>query len=184
MNNKSKQEELKEQQNIEKNNKKEQEKLMKTILEKMGEGGELGVGIINENENEESNINANYNRNDEEYTIEDDSLLLHISKQKEINRKKNNSEQSDNNSSKNNNLDIIENKIKINYIKCTLSFLDKGKAVFITENDDIFCIPSVLLNNEIKIGNSYLFHIEIINILMKSMYQIENIQNKYSEWKF
>ena len=71
----------------------------------------------------------------------------------------------------------------VNNIKCTLSFLDKGKAIFVSENDDIFWLPSATLNENIKVGNSYLFQIDKLNNHLKKMNEIENIQNKYKEWK-
>ena len=183
--NKSKQEELKDQEKTDKEiiNQKEQEKIMKNILERLG-GGERDAGTIHENVNEESSakkiIDLHNSSNKEEYSKENDFLLFHISKQIEKSKNKNYLET---NTSKNNKLDKIDNKIKVNYIKCTLSFLDKGKAVFVTENDDIFYIPSVLLNKEMKVGNSYSFQIEKINDSKKKMFEIENIQNKYNEWK-
>ena len=183
--NKSKQEEFKDQEKKDKEiiNQKEQEKIMKNILERLG-GGEQGTGAIHENVNEENSakkiVDLSSSSNKEEYSKENDFLLFHISKQYEKNKNKNNLET---NSSKNNKLDKIDNKIKVNYIKCTLSFLDKGKAVFVTENDDIFYIPSALINKEMKVGNSYSFQIEKINDSKKRMLEIENIQNKYNEWK-
>ena len=74
-------------------------------------------------------------------------------------------------------------KIKINNIKCTLSLLDKGKAIFVSEDDDIFWLPSSTLNENIKVGNSYLFQIDKLNNQLKKLNEIENIQNKYREWK-
>ena len=157
---------------------------MKTILERLGGGGDNG--IIHEKENEEDSIKK-YNHENSSYKYEDssekESLLFNISKQYELNRNKNNIENNDNNSNKNNILGERENKIKVNYIKCTLSFLDKGKAIFVSENDDIFSVPSILLNKDMKVGNAYLLQIEKLNNHMKKLYEIENIQNKYKEWK-
>ena len=187
--NKSKQEELKkiEEADKEKINVKEQQNMMKTILERLGGGG----NIIHENEHEESikknniefnnNINNDNIKNDNEDSSDNESFLFNISNKDEI-KNRNNNEQKNNNFNKINYLDK-ENKIKINYIKCTLSFLDKGKAIFVSENDDIFSLPSALLNKNIQVGNSYLLQIEKLNDHMKKLYEIENIQNKYIEWK-
>ena len=160
---------------------------MKTILERLG-GGE---NIIHENEHEESVKNKNIdvknnisnisndNSKSNEESSENESLFFNISKHDEIYKINNNI---DNNMNRKNDLDK-EKKIKINYIKCTLSFLDKGKAIFVSENDDIFCLPSALLNKNIQVGNSYLLQIEKLNNRMKKLYEIESIQNKYKDWK-
>ena len=83
--NKSKQEELKKQEEADKAkiNEKENEKIMKTILERLGGGG-IG-GVINENTHEESsikrniennNINNEANKNFNEDSSENGSLLF------------------------------------------------------------------------------------------------------------
>ena len=189
--NKSRQEELKKQEEADKEkiNEKENEKIMKTILERLG-----GGGVINENANEESSIkknitennsNSDINKNLNEDSSENESLLFNISKQYALNKNNNkeNIEQKETGSTKTNSLDKIEKKIRVNIIKCTLSFLDKGKAIFVTENDDIFSLPSSILNENIKVGNSYMFQIDKLNDHLKKLYEIENIQNKYNKWE-
>ena len=181
--NKSKKEELKKQEEIDKEkiNQKEKEKTMKIILERLGGGNE----IIHENEYEEGSIkkiNNESNQNVKEDSSSSESLLFKISKKYEINKK--NKENNDINPNDIYNYpESTENTIKINCIKCTLSFLDKGKAIFVSENDDIFSLPSAVLNQNIQVGNSYLFQIEKVNNFMKKFKGIEILQNKYKEWK-
>ena len=197
INNKSRQEEIKklEEEDEEKINQKEQEKMMKNILDRLGGNNDIikenehenEIGIedsennikIEENKNLYKNKNiSNNNKNLE--TEENESLLFNLSKQYEIiknqksNEKNNKDEKEDS---------TEEQKIKINSIKCTLSFLDKGKAIFVSENDDIFWLPSATLNENIKVGNSYLFQIDKLNNQIKKLNEIEFIQNKYREWK-
>ena len=185
--NKSKKEELKKQEELDKEkiNQNEQEKIMKTILERLGGGNE----IIHENEeinfNKNSNaknINNNNIPNNNEDSSGSESLLFKISKNHETN-KKYCENQDINLNNINNYFQSKEKKIKINYIKCTLSFLDKGKAIFVSENDDIFSLPSATLNKNIQVGNSYLFQIEKLNNFMTKQKEIEIIQNKYKSWK-
>ena len=196
--NKSRREELKkqEEEDKEKINKLEQEKIMKNIMERFGCSGDIIKENQNENENEneekEKDINE-YNKmkynnknnihNDINDREDNESLLFKISKQYDLNKKKSKNEEKD---KINNILDYKESheqKINITDIKCTLSFFDKGKAIFVSENDDIFWLPSSSLNENIKVGNSYLFSINKINNKIKKMNEIEIIQNKYKEWK-
>ena len=191
LNNKSKQDEIKklEEEDKEIINKKEQENMMKNILKRFG-----GTDIIKEKEDEqedknfklniEDNKNKNININNKiKENEESESLLFNISKQYQIKSSQKNLEENYKNKS-NNSIDTEKEKnIKVNNIKCTLSFLDKGKAIFVSENDDIFWLPSATLNEKIKVGNSYLFQIDKLNNQLKRMNEIENIQNKYRVWK-
>ena len=191
LNNKSKQDEIKklEEEDKEIINKKEQENMMENILKRFG-----GTDIIKEKEDEqedknfklniEDNKNKNININNKiKENEESESLLFNISKQYQIKSSQKNLEENYKNKS-NNSIDTEKEKnIKVNSIKCTLSFLDKGKAIFVSENDDIFWLPSATLNEKIKVGNSYLFQIDKLNNQLKRMNEIENIQNKYRVWK-
>ena len=191
LNNKSKQDEIKklEEEDKEIINKKEQENMMKNILKRFG-----GTDIIKEKEDEqedknfkltiEDNKNKNININNKiKENEESESLLFNISKQYQIKSSQKNLEENYKNKS-NNSIDTEKEKnIKVNSIKCTLSFLDKGKAIFVSENDDIFWLPSATLNEKIKVGNSYLFQIDKLNNQLKRMNEIENIQKKYRVWK-
>ena len=191
LNNKSKQDEIKklEEEDKEIINKKEQENMMENILKRFG-----GTDIIKEKVDEqedknfklniEDNKNKNININNKiKENEESESLLFNISKQYQIKSSQKNLEENYKNKS-NNSIDIEKEKnIKVNSIKCTLSFLDKGKAIFVSENDDIFWLPSATLNEKIKVGNSYLFQIDKLNNQLKRMNEIENIQKKYRVWK-
>ena len=191
LNNKSKQDEIKklEEEDKEIINKKEQENMMENILKRFG-----GTDIIKEKEDDqedknfklniEDNKNKNININNKiKENEESESLLFNISKQYQIKSSQKNLEENYKNKS-NNSIDTEKEKnIKVNSIKCTLSFLDKGKAIFVSENDDIFWLPSATLNEKIKVGNSYLFQIDKLNNQLKRMNEIENIQKKYRVWK-
>ena len=191
LNNKSKQDEIKklEEEDKEIINKKEQENMMENILKRFG-----GTDIIKEKVDEqedknfklniEDNKNKNININNKiKENEESESLLFNISKQYQIKSSQKNLEENYKNKS-NNSIDTEKEKnIKVNSIKCTLSFLDKGKAIFVSENDDIFWLPSATLNEKIKVGNSYLFQIDKLNNQLKRMNEIENIQKKYRVWK-
>jgi hypothetical protein len=194
--NKSRREELKkqEEEDKEKINKLEQEKIMKNIMERFGCSGDIIKENQNENENEEKEKDINeYNKmkynnknnihNDINDREENESLLFKISKQYDLNKKKSKNEEKDKINNILDNKETHEQKINITNIKCTLSFFDKGKAIFVSENDDIFWLPSSSLNENIKVGNSYLFSINKINNKIKKMNEIEIIQNKYKEWK-
>ena len=191
LNNKSKQDEIKklEEEDKEIINKKEQENMMENILKRFG-----GTDIIKEKVDEqedknfklniEDNKNKNININNKiKENEESESLLFNISKQYQIKSSQKNLEENYKNKS-NNSIDTEKEKnIKVNSIKCTLSFLDKGKAIFVSENDDIFWLPSATLNEKIKVGNSYLFQIDKLNNQLKRMNEIENVQKKYRVWK-
>lgn len=192
LNNKSKQDEIKklEEEDNEKINKIEQENMMKNILKRFGgstdiikekedEQEDKNIKInIEENKNKNLNINNKIKENEES-----ESLLFNISKQYQIKASIKNIEENNKNKSNNSTNNEKEKKVIINNIKCTLSFLDKGKAIFVSENDDIFWLPSATLNEKIKVGNSYLFQIDKLNNQIKKMNEIENIQNKYRVWK-
>ena len=192
LNNKSRQDEIKklEEEDKEKINKKEQENMMKNILKRFG--GSSDIIKEKEDEQEDKNIKTNIEENKNKNIInnfkikeneESESLLFNISKQNHIKLSQKNLEENYKNKSNDLNNDEKEKKIVVNSIKCTLSFLDKGKAIFVSENDDIFWLPSATLNEKIKVGNSYLFQIDKLNNQLKKMNEVENIQNKYRVWK-
>ena len=192
LNNKSRQDEIKklEEEDKEKINKKEQENMMKNILKRFG--GSSDIIKEKEDEQEDKNIKTNIEENKNKNIInnfkikeneESESLLFNISRQNHIKLSQKNLEENYKNKSNDLNNDEKEKKVVVNSIKCTLSFLDKGKAIFVSENDDIFWLPSATLNEKIKVGNSYLFQIDKLNNQLKKMNEVENIQNKYRVWK-
>ena len=186
LNNKSRQDEIKklEEEDKEKINKKEQENMMKNILKRFG--GSTDIIKEKEDEQEDKNIKTNKNLINNfkiKENEESESLLFNISRQNHIKLSQKNLEENYKNKSNDLNNDEKEKKVVVNSIKCTLSFLDKGKAIFVSENDDIFWLPSATLNEKIKVGNSYLFQIDKLNNQLKKMNEVENIQNKYRVWK-
>ena len=67
----------------------------------------------------------------------------------------------------------------INTIICTLSLLEKGKAIFVSQDDMIFVLPSLFVPKNLKVGNTYMFIVsEYENYFQKSQ-NIQEIQRKY-----
>jgi hypothetical protein len=62
----------------------------------------------------------------------------------------------------------------------TFSMLDKGKAVFVSNDDYIFVLPALFIPQNLVVGNSYMFKIYELDKLNSRMNNInENIQKKY-----
>ena len=87
------------------------------------------------------------------------------------------------NESHNNSLSgLINNEPKEKYLNsviCTLSLIDKGKAVFVSQDDMIFVLPSLFVPKNLKIGNTYMFKVsEFLNFNKKTK-EINNLQKQY-----
>ena len=73
-----------------------------------------------------------------------------------------------------------ENKDKyLNTIICTLSMLEKGKAIFVSQDDMIFILPSFFVPKNLKIGNTYKFKVKEYFQYSKKTDEIQEIQQKY-----
>ena len=73
-----------------------------------------------------------------------------------------------------------ENKDKyLNTIICTLSILEKGKAIFVSQDDMIFILPSFFVPKNLKIGNTYKFKVKEYFQYSKKTDEIQEIQQKY-----
>ena len=73
-----------------------------------------------------------------------------------------------------------ENKDKyLNTIICTLSILEKGKAIFVSQDDMIFILPSFFVPKNLKIGNTYKFKVKEYFQYSKKNEEIQEIQKKY-----
>jgi hypothetical protein len=73
-----------------------------------------------------------------------------------------------------------ENKNKyLNTIICTLSILEKGKAIFVSQDDMIFILPSFFVPKNLKIGNTYKFKVKEYFQYSKKTDEIQEIQQKY-----
>ena len=75
-----------------------------------------------------------------------------------------------------------ENKDKyLNTIICTLSILEKGKAIFVSQDDMIFILPSFFVPKNLKIGNTYKFRVKEYFQYSKKSDEIQEIQQKYAK---
>lgn len=72
-----------------------------------------------------------------------------------------------------------DNEKYINSIICTLSLLEKGKAIFVSKDDLIFILPSLFVPRNLKVGNTYVFSISEYENYSEKIQQIKEIQNKY-----
>ena len=76
-----------------------------------------------------------------------------------------------------------DNKLKeekyLNSIICNLSMIKKGKAIFISQDDIIFVLPSFFIPQNIKIGNTYKLKIKELFKFSKINNEIKELQNQY-----
>ena len=69
----------------------------------------------------------------------------------------------------------------LNSIICTLSMLEKGKAIFVSQDDVIFVLPSFFVPKNLKIGNTYKFKVKEYLQYSKKNDEIQEIQKKYAK---
>ena len=69
----------------------------------------------------------------------------------------------------------------LNSIICTLSMLEKGKAIFFFFYDMIFVLPSFFVPKNLKIGNTYKFKVKEYLQYSKKNDEIQEIQKKYAK---
>ena len=69
----------------------------------------------------------------------------------------------------------------LNSIICTLSMLEKGKAIFVSQDDMIFVLPSFFVPKNLKIGNTYKFRVKEYFQYSKKSDEIQEIQQKYAK---
>ena len=69
----------------------------------------------------------------------------------------------------------------LNTIICTLSMFDKGKAIFVSQDDMIFVLPSFFVPKNLKIGNTYKFKVKEYFQYSKKTDEIQEIQQKYAK---
>ena len=69
----------------------------------------------------------------------------------------------------------------LNTIICTLSMLEKGKAIFVSQEDMIFILPSFFVPKNLKIGNTYKFKVKEYFQYSKKTDEIQEIQQKYAK---
>ena len=133
---------------------------------------EIGKMFQNSNAFDDDNIFGIHNSSDEQDEEENkENVFLNIIKHHNDNN---------NNGIIVNEDNTNEEKEKyINTIVCTLSLLEKGKAIFVSKDDMIFVLPSLFVPKNLKVGNTYMFIVgEYENYHEKSSY-IREIQKKY-----
>jgi hypothetical protein len=68
----------------------------------------------------------------------------------------------------------------VSKVSGTFSMLDRGKAVFVSNDDYIFILPALFIPQNLVVGNTYMFKICEIEKLNNRVQNInENIQKKY-----
>lgn len=78
-----------------------------------------------------------------------------------------------------NRIDSQKKEKYINTIICTLSLLEKGKAIFVSQDDMIFVLPSIFVPKNLVVGNTYMFIVgEYENYTQKTQ-TIKDIQKEY-----
>jgi hypothetical protein len=150
-----------------------------------------------EHEKEIKNFDScNENNDDEEEEEEDEDER--IKKEKNIfwNLKTNieETETSDKNRSrsankKSSNKSNIESnngskEIYLSSITCTLSHIEKGKAIFVSTDDFIFVLPALFVPRNLNVGNTYNFRISEFKKFKSKIINVGEIQKKYTNNKF
>jgi hypothetical protein len=131
----------------------------------------------NSNSIDDNNIEINEKNSEEEENEKNVFWNLNSNKDKNINENNfdNLKENKDNNFKE-------KNKEKyLNTIICTLSILEKGKAIFVSQDDMIFILPSFFVPKNLKIGNTYKFRVKEYFQYSKKSDEIQEIQQKYAK---
>ena len=131
----------------------------------------------NSNSIDNDNIEINEKNSEEEENEKNVFWNLNSNKDKNIN------ENNFDNLKENKNENFKEeNKEKyLNTIICTLSMLEKGKAIFVSQDDMIFVLPSFFVPKNLKIGNTYKFRVKEYFQYSKKSDEIQEIQQKYAK---
>ena len=131
----------------------------------------------NSNSIDNDNIEINEKNSEEEENEKNVFWNLNSHKDKNINEK-----YFDNLKENKNENFKEENKEKyLNTIICTLSMLEKGKAIFVSQDDMIFVLPSFFVPKNLKIGNTYKFRVKEYFQYSKKSDEIQEIQQKYAK---
>lgn len=129
--------------------------------------------FMNSSSEENKNINNSYSLHDEESeesSGRENNLFWNLNnKIASIN---------ENDQNKKNHENIQKEKF-INSISCTLSMLEKGKAIFVSKDDMIFVLPSLFVPKNLKVGNTYMFKVSEFENYSKKYKDINEIQEKY-----
>ena len=78
-----------------------------------------------------------------------------------------------------NRIDSQKKEKYINTIICTLSLLEKGKAIFVSQDDMIFVLPSIFVPKNLVVGNTYMFIVGEYENYSQKTQTIKDIQKEY-----
>ena len=159
-----------------------------TILEKLGMNN-LDANNNNLNDNKNNNLNnTSSSNNKDSLSDKEKNIFWNLKSNNNSNENINNNKSIENNEliyneSHNNSLSgLLNNEPKEKYLNsviCTLSLIDRGKAVFVSQDDMIFVLPSLFVPKNLKVGNTYMFKVsEFLNFNKKTK-EIYNLQKQY-----
>ena len=158
-----------------------------SILEKLGMNN-LDSNNLNDNKNNNNLNNSSSSNNKDSLSDKEKNIFWNLKSNNNSNENINNNKSIENNEliyneSHNNSLSgLLNNEPKEKYLNsviCTLSLIDRGKAVFVSQDDMIFVLPSLFVPKNLKVGNTYMFKVsEYLNFNKKTK-EIYNLQKQY-----
>lgn len=158
-----------------------------SILEKLGMNN-LDSNNLNDNKNNNNLNNSSSSNNKDSLSDKEKNIFWNLKSNNNSNENINNNKSIENNEliyneSHNNSLSgLLNNEPKEKYLNsviCTLSLIDRGKAVFVSQDDMIFVLPSLFVPKNLKVGNTYMFKVsEFLNFNKKTK-EIYNLQKQY-----
>ena len=164
-----------------------------SILEKLGMNNLDSNNNLNDNKNNNNNLtNTSSSNNKDSLSDKEKNIFWNLKSNNNSNdniqNNNNNNKSIENNEliyneSHNNSLSgLLNNEPKEKYLNsviCTLSLIDRGKAVFVSQDDMIFVLPSLFVPKNLKVGNTYMFKVsEYLNFNKKTK-EIYNLQKQY-----
>ena len=158
-----------------------------SILEKLGMNN-LDSNNLNDNKNNNNLNNSSSSNNKDSLSDKEKNIFWNLKSNNNSIENINNNKSIENNEliyneSHNNSLSgLLNNEPKEKYLNsviCTLSLIDRGKAVFVSQDDMIFVLPSLFVPKNLKVGNTYMFKVsEFLNFNKKTK-EIYNLQKQY-----
>ena len=158
--------------------------LIESTKENEVEIDEKDLKVIHTNSSNNSNNNSNSedsNNGDKNFEEEENekNVFWNLNSNKDKNINENNFDNLKEN--KDNNFKEKNKEKYLNTIICTLSMLEKGKAIFVSQEDMIFILPSFFVPKNLKIGNTYKFRVKEYFQYSKKSDEIQEIQQKYAK---
>ena len=142
-----------------------------SILEKLGMNNLDSNNNLNDNKNNNNNLtNTSSSNNKDSLSDKEKNIFWNLKSNNNSNdniqNNNNNNKSIENNEliyneSHNNSLSgLLNNEPKEKYLNsviCTLSLIDRGKAVFVSQDDMIFVLPSLFVPKNLKVGITYIY---------------------------